>query len=97
LTIGPAVDFHIVDLHHVENELKELISSLNRDNPFKLQKKENEFVSYLGENKDSVVLRFQANEIVKMFHTLIISRINSIGIGTRKLRSHLQSTNDSKD
>jgi hypothetical protein len=90
LTIGPAVDFDIGDLRKIEHELENLISCLNPALPFRLQKREADFVSLFGEKKDSAVLRYEANEIFKMFHTLIISRMNPLGCGTRELRSYLQ-------
>jgi hypothetical protein len=37
-----------------------------------------------------VVLRYDANDIFKMFHTLVISYINPLGTGTRELRDYLQ-------
>lgn len=39
VTIGPAVDFHLRDLHRIETELQDIIGCLNPETPFELQKK----------------------------------------------------------
>jgi len=93
VTIGPAVDFQLGELHRIERELEDLIECLNPATPLQLRKNEQHFITFFGEYKQSAVLRYDANDIFKMFHALIIACINPMGLGTSELRSALQKLN----
>lgn len=87
LTIGDAIDFNFGDVHQIETELLSLLGCFAAKEKFTLHKSSSEFIPDWG---PPVVLRYDPNEHLKLFHALVISRINTLGISSGYLKSHLK-------
>ena len=83
LTIGDAIDCDAQDFERVETELSQILACFDTENhKFLLtQRAEKSLVSMWG-NEQIVVLRYGANEYLKMFHDLVTARVNPIGKGS---------------
>ncbi len=84
LTIGNAIDF-AGNLHTIEKEIADIVACFHPDHRFTL-KKCTYFVTRWG---GAVVLRYDPNEYLKMFHALIVARVNPLGNGSGYLERYL--------
>ena len=89
LTIGDAIDFNFGDLHQIEAELLAILNCFASSEKFKLEQS-SDFVPDWGA---PIVLRYDPNEHLRALHALVVSRINTIGTGSRLLRRYLEHPN----
>jgi hypothetical protein len=87
LTIGDSIDFNIGDIHRIEAELTSILRCFATKDKFTLRKCDTEFIPNWG---PPVVLRYNPNDQLKLLHALVISRINTIGIGSGYLARYLK-------
>ena len=86
LTIGDSIEFMIGDLYQIESELEAILKCFAPSDIFQLRKHESDFIPNWGE---PIVLRYDPNDHLRTLHTLVVSRINTLGIGSGYLRSYL--------
>lgn len=90
LTICEALECHWTTIPRVEQELFELLECFDPDQPFTLDGKENRPVGIWGEEaRKSLVLRYEPNTSLRMLHTLLVARLNPLGIGSSFLKHYL--------
>ena len=90
LTISDAIDYHWSAIPLVERELADLLRCFDPAHPFTLQQRNDGPVGIWGETgRNSLVLLYEPNECLRMFHTLIVARINPLGIGSGFLKRYL--------
>ena len=90
LTISDAIDCHWSAIPLVERELADLLKCFDPAHPFTLQQRSDGSIGIWGETgRNSLVLLYDPNEILRMFQTLIAVRINPFGIGSGFLKRYL--------
>jgi hypothetical protein len=90
LTIGDAIDCHWSAIPLVERELAELLKCFDPAHPFTFQRHNDGPVEIWGETgRHSLALLYDPNEFLRMFQTLIATRINPLGIGSGFLKRYL--------
>jgi hypothetical protein len=90
LTISDAIDCHWATIPLIERELADMLGCFDPAHPFTLQRRVDRAVGLWGETgRKSLVLLYEPNESLRMFHTLIVSRINPLGIGSNFLKQYL--------
>lgn len=80
-TIGDTMYFEHEQLPIIEAELEACILCFKKESRFSLTQEEF-FIDYLGKNNAALVLRYRANPLLLMLHTLIISRVNPLSNGS---------------
>jgi len=90
LTIGDAIDFSPSSLSAIEHEIADLVRCFTPEKPFVLQRREKDLVAFWGGQKEIVVLRYEANVRLQLFHSLIVARVNPLGHSSGYLRRHLE-------
>jgi hypothetical protein len=91
VTINHAIDCDWATISLVERELNDLLGCFDPQHLFTLQRKEDSCVG-IWKNRDgssSLVLLYEPNEHLRVFHTLIVAHITPLGQGTEFLRNHL--------
>ena len=86
LTIGDSIEFIIGDMNRIDSELEAVLKCFAPSDRFQLRKPESDFIPNWG---PSIVLRYEPNENLRTLHTLVVSRINTLGIGSDYLRRYL--------
>ena len=82
LTIGDAIYFDC-DLEKIVTECYEILATLDPQKKFKLVPKNGvDFVDYHGVNRDILLINYEANDYLKIFHTLIVSCVHTLGNGS---------------
>jgi hypothetical protein len=90
LSITEAIDCSWAAIPRLERELRDLLGCFDPAHPFTLQRQIERPVGIWGEpGRNSLVLLYQANEYLRMLHTLIVSRINPLGTGSGFLKRYL--------
>jgi hypothetical protein len=90
LTVGDAMDCTWSAVPAVEHELDSLLQCFDSGHPFTLHwRQEDRIVALERWDKKSLVLRYDANDYLKMLHALIVARINPLGTGSAYLRRYL--------
>ena len=90
LTIGDAIDFRFGDILSIEHEIDDLLNCFDPRHPFTLRRREENFVSFWGERGEVVVLRYDPNDYLWIFHTLVAARIHPLGVGSGYLQRYIQ-------
>ena len=90
LTIGDAIDFNLGDIGSIEREITEILNCFGPDHFFTLQRRVEDFVTFWGKQKEIVVLRYDPNDYLKMLHTLIVARVNPLGVASVHFKSYLR-------
>ena len=90
LTISGAVDFRFGDMLSIEREIDDILDCFDPEHPFTLRKSMDNFVTFWGKQEEVVVLRYDPNEYMRMLHTLIVARVQSLGTGSNSLRRYLE-------
>lgn len=89
LTIGDAIECDNSSIYKVERELETLLGCFSTDNKFTLTQRD-DFVTFWGNNKEVVFLRYDANVELMMFQAALVASINTMGTGSGYLKSHLE-------
>lgn len=89
LTIGDAIECDLSTIYKVERELETLLRCFSPDNKFTLTQRE-DFVTFWGEQKQVVFLRYDANVELMMFQAALVASINTMGTGSGYLRTYLE-------
>jgi hypothetical protein len=90
LTISDAIDCHWATIPLVERELADVLGCFDPAHPFTLQRGDDGAVGLWGKTeRKSFVLLYEPNESLRMLHTLIVARINPLGIGSDFLKRYL--------
>ena len=87
LTIGDAIDFNLSDIHRIEQEIEDILKCFNPAHEFTLTRRSDDYVTFWP---SAVVLRYDANDIFKIFHTLIAARLHPLGTGSGYLQRYLE-------
>jgi hypothetical protein len=90
LTIGDAIDFRLGDISAVEQEVKDLLNCFDPVHKFAVRRREEDFVTFWGAHKEVVVLRYDPNESLRLFHALVVARVHPLGIGSGYLQRFIQ-------
>lgn len=90
LTIGDAIDFSLGSVLSIEHEIGDLLRCFEPGQSFSLQRRKDDFVTFWGRRKEIVVLRYNANERLKLLHALIVARVNPLGLSSGYLREYLR-------
>lgn len=91
LTITEALDCHWATIPLVERELAGLLDCFDPAHPFLLQRCSERPVGIWGKaGRNSLVLRYEPNEYLRMLHTLVVARINPRGTGSSFLERYLE-------
>jgi hypothetical protein len=91
VTINHAIDCDWATIPLVERELNDLLGCFDPQHLFTLQQRADNRVG-IWKNRDgssSLVLLYEPNEHLRVFHTLIVARTTSPGQGTTFLRDYL--------
>lgn len=86
LTIGNAMDFNSEDLSKIEKEIRDLLDCFDPVHLFTLRQREEDFITFW--NGEHMVLRYDANDYLKIFHTLIVARVHTLGLGSGTLERY---------
>ncbi|KYK34619.1 MAG: hypothetical protein AYK18_13890 [Theionarchaea archaeon DG-70] len=90
LTIGDAIDFEgdIKEIKQdIEREIEIILNCFNPSHWFELTMRKENFVTiYRTKRGDAIVLRYDPNEYLKLFSTLVVSRVNTLGTGSGFLK-----------
>ncbi|MDZ7289370.1 MAG: hypothetical protein ONB44_11300 [candidate division KSB1 bacterium] len=94
LTIIDAIDFDYDDIQRIEREIDNILNCFNPAHPFVLQRRDKDFVTF-GDppaywGRQLCVLRYDANDYLKILQTLLVARVNPLGIGSGYLQSYLK-------
>ncbi len=90
LTITEAIDCSWAMIPQVERELTNLPGCFDPAHPFVLRRLAESPVGIWGEmGRNSLVLLYEPNEYLRMLHTLIVARINPLGLGSGFLKHYL--------
>lgn len=90
LSITEAIDCSWATIPRVERELTDLLDCFDPVHPFTLQRKVERPVGIWGEpGRNSLVLLYQPNEYLRILHTLIVARINPLGMGSGFLKKYI--------
>jgi len=87
LTIGDAIDFNLSDMLRIERELEDLLGCFDPEHAFTLTQPKQGFVAFWD---DAVVLRYNPNDHLKVFHAVIAARLHPLGTGSGYLRRFLE-------
>jgi hypothetical protein len=86
LTIGDAIDFLTGDLYCIVSEIEGILQCFAPRSPFILRQ-----CSPLIPNwGDPIAIRYDADDNLKLLHTLVVSRVNTLGIGSGYLDRYLK-------
>jgi hypothetical protein len=88
LTIGDALDCDFDDILAVEREIEDILNCFDPAHLFTLQRPEEKFVTFWGDRRETLVLQYDPNDTLKMFHALIVARVNPRGIGSGYVRQY---------
>jgi 2'-5' RNA ligase len=88
-TVGCSLDFDYAQLHAIEQEIEDLLTCFNPDNPFLLHQAETPIV-FWGQDPQGVVIHYEANTYLQILHTLITARMQPFGTNSRYLRAYLE-------
>lgn len=88
-TIGCSLDFHYAQLSAIAQEIEDLLACFNPDHPFLLSQKPQPIV-FTGQGPCGVLLRYEPNTYLQIFHTLIVARMQPFGTNSRFLQSYLE-------
>ena len=95
LTINDALDCNWATLPQIERELVNLLACFDPSHRFTLQRCDDTPVEIRGEPRDQrLVLLYEPNKYLSMLHTLIVARINPLGIGSAYLQRYLTHLQD---
>ena len=86
LTIGDAIEFE-GDIDVVQREVESVLRCFHTNTIFALERRV-KAVSTWGPSKEIVVLRYEANEALRMFHALIVGLVNPLGTGSGAKRHY---------
>ena len=90
LTITDAIDCSWAMIPQVERELTNLLGCFDPAHPFVLRRLAESPAGIWGEMRsNSLVLLYEPNEYLRMLHTLIVARINPLGLGSGFLKHYL--------
>lgn len=89
-TIGDAIECELSTIYKVERELETLLGCFSADNKFTLTQRD-DFVTFWGDNRQVIFLRYDANVELMMFQAAIVASINTMGTGSGYLRTCLES------
>lgn len=86
LTIGDAIDFDFQRIEAIENEIEDILHCFDPTHGFELTARSTDFV-LLGSGTPHwgpklCVLRYDANDYLKTFESLIVARVNPLGSGS---------------
>lgn len=84
LTIGDSIDF-VGNLYTIEKEIADIIACFHPNHCFTLKKCKDFVIRW----SNAVVLRYDPNDFLKILHTLIVARVNSLGSGSGYLQRYL--------
>ncbi len=93
LTIGDSINFNPGTLSQIKHELSDILNCFGSKHPFILRRHEDEPVSIWGGQREIVVLRYKPNVHLRMFHALVVARINVLGLGSGYLNRYLSNPN----
>ena len=83
LTIGDAINYDPENLNSICEEVEGILSCFDPDKKFILTRKDSDFVSFWPVKEGfGVVLRYDPNEYLNIFHAVISTRIHSLGFGS---------------
>lgn len=90
LTIGDAIDFDFGDVGAIEDEIEDILDCFDQTHGFELTARSTDFV-LLGRGAphwgpELCVLRYEPNDYLKIFESLIVARVNPLGSGSDYLR-----------
>jgi hypothetical protein len=86
LTVGDSIDFDLADMLAIEQEIEDVLRCFNPEHAFTLTKRTEDFVTFRG---PAVVLRYDANDYLKILHAVIAARVHPLGTGSGYLRRYL--------
>lgn len=92
MTIGDVVEFPAGDLVTIERELEDLLGCLDPDRPFKLRAHSEGLVRFFNPSRNALVLAYEPNAQLQMLHTLVVARLNPLGVTSYQQR-YLQDPN----
>jgi hypothetical protein len=92
LTIGDAIDFEPGDIAKIEQALSNLLGCFDPAHKFILTQRKDEVIAIW--NKETFVLRYDANDHLKILHALVSACINPLGNGSGYLVSYLRDRQD---
>jgi len=87
LTVNEPIDFRLGDIRSIEQEIHDILDCLDPSHPFALRQCKREFVTFWGK---AVVLRYDANDDLKLLHSLVVSRVGPLGIGSAYVQRYLK-------
>lgn len=85
LTIGDSILFEPDKLSKIEAEMQLILDCFAPDEAFELTRNKSRFIPDWG---PPIVLRYDPNEHLRNFHALVVSRINTMGIGSGYLKRY---------
>ena len=86
LTVGDCIDFDLGQISAIEREVSGIIGCFNPRHEFTLKARQENFITFWGQ---AVVLRYDANDYLKMLHVAIAARVHPMGTGSGYLRRFL--------
>jgi hypothetical protein len=86
LTIGDSIGFSVDRIDEIEREIADILGCFNPGHDFTLKKRQEDFVTFWGR---AVVLRYDANDYLKILHAVIAARVHPLGTGSGYLQRHL--------
>lgn len=89
LTIGDAIDF-FGDIQSIEREIDDVLKCFAPRHAFTLQRRKDSFVTFWGQQKEVVVLRYNPNVYLTILHTLVTACVNPLGSGSGYLQRYLK-------
>jgi hypothetical protein len=90
LTICEALDCHWTAIPRIEQEVTALLGCFDPNHLFVLRQKNDHPIGIWGnEGHHSLVLLYEANRTLHLFHTLLVARLTSFGIGSGFLKRYL--------
>lgn len=90
LTIGAAIDFDFGRIWSIEGEIYDILNCFDSDHHFTLQQNREHFVAFWGKRKQVVALRYDPSDYLKILHTLVVARVQTLGTGSTSLQDYLR-------
>lgn len=88
LTINEPIDFRLGDVRSIEQEMQDVLKCFEPGHSFTLRRRKQDFVTFWG--NEVVVLRYDANDHLKVLHSLVVSRVGPLGTGSDYLQTYLK-------
>ncbi|MBL6989779.1 MAG: hypothetical protein ISR65_08370 [Bacteriovoracaceae bacterium] len=82
VTIGDAINFSLDVLPQIEKEIEDILKVLNPSKKWLLTPKTDAFVGLRGEDKEIIVLNYDANTYLQLFHTMVVCKLHPCGTGS---------------